>query len=227
MAKETIGDIWNTLTDKQKEAVSMLIEGIIENEEDEENEEEVSENENDDMNETEESVQHSVLRHYGVIGMKWGMRKYQNEDGSLTPEGKARYDSGEMYKSHGTKKLEKRVAKLKKKKEAASKSGKNTARVSKKLKKKMDRLKTSKIMDKAYLDYARKTSYGKAILQNLLFGSFGARGYQQSRAMGLGRLTSAGMANASSTPLSNQLSRYSSRKTYDELRRGALGRYGR
>ena len=31
------------------------------------------------------------LYHYGIKGQKWGIRKYQNEDGSLTTEGKARY----------------------------------------------------------------------------------------------------------------------------------------
>ena len=31
------------------------------------------------------------LAHYGVKGQKWGVRNYQNEDGSLTPEGRRRY----------------------------------------------------------------------------------------------------------------------------------------
>ncbi len=31
--------------------------------------------------------------HWGVKGMKWGVRRYQNVDGSLTPEGKQRYAS--------------------------------------------------------------------------------------------------------------------------------------
>lgn len=31
------------------------------------------------------------LAHYGIKGQKWGMRNYQNEDGSLTEAGKARY----------------------------------------------------------------------------------------------------------------------------------------
>lgn len=31
------------------------------------------------------------LYHSGVIGMRWGIRRYQNEDGTLTPAGKIRY----------------------------------------------------------------------------------------------------------------------------------------
>lgn len=31
------------------------------------------------------------LAHYGIPKMKWGVRRYQNEDGSLTEEGKIRY----------------------------------------------------------------------------------------------------------------------------------------
>ena len=31
------------------------------------------------------------LQHAGVKGMKWGIRRYQNKDGSLTPAGKKRY----------------------------------------------------------------------------------------------------------------------------------------
>lgn len=30
--------------------------------------------------------------HWGVKGMKWGVRRYQNTDGSLTDAGKKRYD---------------------------------------------------------------------------------------------------------------------------------------
>lgn len=31
------------------------------------------------------------LYHWGVKGMKWGVRRYQNKDGTLTAEGKKRY----------------------------------------------------------------------------------------------------------------------------------------
>lgn len=33
----------------------------------------------------------SELYHSGVKGMKWGIRRYQNADGTLTEEGRARY----------------------------------------------------------------------------------------------------------------------------------------
>lgn len=33
-----------------------------------------------------------VLQHYGVLGMKWGVRRYQNKDTPLTAAGRARLD---------------------------------------------------------------------------------------------------------------------------------------
>lgn len=33
------------------------------------------------------------LYHYGIKGQKWGVRRYQYTDGSLTPAGKKRYNS--------------------------------------------------------------------------------------------------------------------------------------
>lgn len=41
------------------------------------------------------------LCHHGIKGMKWGIRRYQRSDGSLTPAGKKRYsDSPSLAKQH-------------------------------------------------------------------------------------------------------------------------------
>lgn len=41
----------------------------------------------------------SYLMHYGVSGQKHGLRRYQNEDGSLTPEGREHYGIGQDIRS--------------------------------------------------------------------------------------------------------------------------------
>ena len=33
-------------------------------------------------------MDNNYLQHYGILGMKWGVRRYQNKDGSLTSAGK-------------------------------------------------------------------------------------------------------------------------------------------
>ena len=38
------------------------------------------------------------LAHYGISGQKWGIRRFQNEDGSLTEAGKDRYYVDKNYK---------------------------------------------------------------------------------------------------------------------------------
>ncbi len=35
----------------------------------------------------------SYIAHHGIIGMKWGVRRYQNKDGTLTNAGKKRYST--------------------------------------------------------------------------------------------------------------------------------------
>lgn len=44
-----------------------------------------------DDNRFKKYLQHSYLAHHGIKGMHWGIRRYQNPDGSLTSQGKKRY----------------------------------------------------------------------------------------------------------------------------------------
>lgn len=53
------------------------------------------------------------LAHYGTKGMRWGVRRYQNSDGTLTPAGKKRYDKSVRKQER----LEARAAKYRKKSE--------------------------------------------------------------------------------------------------------------
>lgn len=43
------------------------------------------------------------ISHSGIFGMKWGIRRYQNKDGSLTDEGKLRYYGKSDYKRYAAK----------------------------------------------------------------------------------------------------------------------------
>lgn len=40
-------------------------------------------------------MEYNELRHWGIKGMKWGVRRFQNKDGSLTKAGKQRYGDGD------------------------------------------------------------------------------------------------------------------------------------
>ena len=44
-------------------------------------------------------MDNNELMHHGILGMKWGVRRYQNKDGSLTSVGKRRVQMGEIGKT--------------------------------------------------------------------------------------------------------------------------------
>lgn len=54
------------------------------------------------------------LNHHGIKGQKWGIRRYQKQDGSLTAEGKKRYDKDGNNEPRNMKKVEENTKAIKK-----------------------------------------------------------------------------------------------------------------
>lgn len=128
-----------------------------------------------------------IIKHHGIIGMKWGVRRFQNADGSLTNSGKKRYEKAdkkirqfEDARSRNKKdyKLMKaQAAALKpnreRKKNAASKALYDTSE--KKLNYSIAKQKAKKDPEyKRSPEYQRiKKEYGKQRTQKLLYGKYG------------------------------------------------------
>lgn len=131
------------------------------------------------------------LAHYGVIGMKWGIRKYQNPDGSLTAKGKKRYrTTGKgkyKYKSHSTKKYDRKL------KEVAwqlknEKDAKKRAKLEAKQKEYEKRATISRELDRREQQYASKHSVAGNLVSRAVTspygitpfgGGVGSKSYQQ------------------------------------------------
>ncbi len=110
------------------------------------------------------------LYHHGILGQKWGIRRYQNEDGTLTEAGKKKKNEFALYKSSTTKKLE-------------ADGYKGTKQY-----------KASKELDKKIAERYAQTSMhtGKRALKNLLLGDVGmVSTYDMARAAGEGRVKAA------------------------------------
>lgn len=104
------------------------------------------------------------LYHHGIIGMKWGVRRYQNADGSLTTAGKKRYTNPDGSLNEKGKKKFKNSVITAEKVETASKSSSEEST--------LKRQETSEMSDKelqdrvnrlrnedAYKDLSKKLGY--------------------------------------------------------------------
>lgn len=59
----------------------------------------------------------NFIEHHGILNMKWGRRRYQNPDGTLTPEGKIRYSREKRKQAAKNLKKARKVREANKKKE--------------------------------------------------------------------------------------------------------------
>lgn len=67
------------------------------------------------------------LMHYGVLGMKWGIRRYQNYDGSYTKKGLARYSKAKTKRESAFESYEKQKKELKNAKKSSNEDEKSDA----------------------------------------------------------------------------------------------------
>lgn len=131
----------------------------------------------------------SYLMHYGVLGMKWGVRRARkNREKAVTSSNSAKKwdEKARHAKSRGESK-------------AVAKYRRNAAENRANIKKYQNK---ANAIERKYKNRAGSDTYNrvknmstaKAVGQSLVFGSYGALKYNQARSAGSGRLLSAGQA---------------------------------
>ena len=113
---------------------------------------------------------YDTLMHHGIRGMKWGVRRYQNKDGSLTSAGRRRQRNNPFF-----------IKKSKAKKQKESNNKKQTKNITKKksikdmtneeLRERTNRMNLENDYIRTSQDYAKlhqkKASLGKRFVQTL------------------------------------------------------------
>ena len=113
-------------------------------------------------------MENNSVKHAGIKGMKWGVRRYQNKDGSLTPAGRKRY-----YPS--LQKQIKRMMPTSNKKHVPSQQERIRMMSDEELRKRASRIKAENDYMRAVNEYknltAKKKSAGRKFVDDVLLNS--------------------------------------------------------
>ena len=85
-----------------------------------------------------EGLKKDGLTHWGLKGMKWGVRRYQNPDGTRTPEGKKRYSKVSIPMTKAEQRQVKLVKKISSNKKFMDSQEKKLKKYAEKAKKQQD-----------------------------------------------------------------------------------------
>ena len=159
-------------------------------------------------------VSQDELYHHGIKGQKWGVRRYQNPDGTLTAAGKARYHTESLQTSGNENSLLRRYGsgdfglinynRYQNKQEKASfdRARKAESRGNHGMADKhLESARTFQKQNVARDRYLADTSTGKLVAQRLLLGGVGSGVYQNARARGETRVQAWMQAGLSRTVL--------------------------
>ena len=99
----------------------------------------------------------NYIKHHGIKGQKWGVRRFQNKDGTLTPAGKQKYGSKENFEKQYPEERKARTASAKKVSDKGVDAVK-AAREAEAERTKKRQAKADKSLEKAARERARKMS---------------------------------------------------------------------